>query len=186
MRPAKRILLLDGDEERSAVTRFTLWTWGYAPGSARRADLVLAYGQKQARMGREAARRLGCKVVVVLEVEPSKPPGNVAAWLVNPDAAALHEEIRLALVMKRGPKPHVELRREREAERAARLRRVAEEVRERRMRAGLSQRGLAQAANCYAATIVRIEAGEGWPEMATLIRVGAALGADVMALEGGA
>lgn len=109
MRPRKRILVLDRDEERLRVTRFVLDCAGFRvvtrdDAEKHGADLAVGFAPVTEAETAEAGRRLGCSSLAVRDKQPEFGECATNWWLVNPETAELLEQIRIMLVGKRGPK----------------------------------------------------------------------------------
>lgn len=118
MRPAKRILLIDSDEDRLSVTRFLLRTNGYAvtstrsPDAARQLDLggymdaVVGFWPLNATAMNNVARKLIARTVLVAEAATELPRDAFADCILLKPAytpAELLERLKFATARKRGP-----------------------------------------------------------------------------------
>lgn len=109
MRPRKRVLVLDRDDERLGVTRFVLDCAGFRvvgkdDAQEHGAHLVVGFAPIAEMEIAEAGRRLGCSSLAVRDKQPEFGECATNWWLVNPETAELLEQIRIMLVGKRGPR----------------------------------------------------------------------------------
>ena len=119
MRPKKRILLIDDNGDRQAVTRFVLQCWAFHIISAHdliqveldeskteRLDAVLAFGcYRDLRLAEIAAASNVQSISVLTSDEPSD---NYATHVLRkPTMATLIDLIKTASARKRGPKKGV-------------------------------------------------------------------------------
>ena len=103
MRPKKRILLIDKDEQRRSCTAFQLDVWGYRLAEPKgHADLVLAFTPTDEEMVSRLALERRCPSMMVWDGK-----GIVGTSfnriLTTPTAFAMHEAVKTLVIRKRGP-----------------------------------------------------------------------------------
>lgn len=114
MRPKKRILLIDFNENRQSAVRFMLQTNGFHVISAaaplkgsldHHPELILGIWPVQPAYFTELAKAAGLPSIVVVS-ETDDHPSNFMAdtVLLNPTPAELLERIKVMSARKRGPK----------------------------------------------------------------------------------
>lgn len=105
MRPKRRILLTDRNEQRRSCTAFQLRIWGYALATeSTHADLVLAFTPADEEKIRKMAEFLGCPSLMVWDGKGIV--GNACtATLTQPEGWLLRDHIANLCQKKRGPVP---------------------------------------------------------------------------------
>ena len=105
MRPKRKILLIDSDEDRRSCTAFQLRIWGYSlatPDS--QADLILAFTPADEEKLYRLAAFLGCPLILVWDGKGSVERVGSAVILTTPPSLDLWERIRVLSARRRGPR----------------------------------------------------------------------------------
>ena len=109
MRPPKRILLIDKDEERRGELRFILYCWGYRVLDKPQGEvnaIVTYWPLSNAEAKRLKSRSPHARLVVLVPMADEMPKCDAADVMLwqSRDRRLFIEELRIASAGKRGPK----------------------------------------------------------------------------------
>ena len=120
-RPAKRVVILDKDEDRGGILRYvvSLWSSEYSPLRAscahtpkalrlaclaERTDVVIAVGEWPEGLAWRSAASPDARILAILPSTSGAAKGYASIALYDPTQNEIHDAVTILLHRKRGPR----------------------------------------------------------------------------------